>query len=205
MKLSSILGAGAAVLVSLTLGCSAERTSSPAAPALSPGIPSFGAVDENAAATYNWHAGDPFLIGLNPAFGPDVAEASNGDRVTLSGMGTLSIHPKSASGGGTFIHTNAAGVVQGAGSWVVTELLSFQSYGTSPATPPTFNAGKAQFRVELRPAGTSLVLTGILDVECRLPLMKVPGGTEEGIRLVVPGVANFNKSVSGNTVFLKVS
>ena len=160
---------------------------------------------KSATVRYNYFAGAGPVCSVSPTACPDVASAPNGDTISLAGSGTLSIHPKSGSGGGTFIHTNAAGVVQGAGSWVVTELLSFQSYGTSPATPPTFNAGKAQFRVELRPAGTSLVLTGILDVECRLPLMKVPGGTEEGIRLVVPGVANFNKSVSGNTVFLKVS
>jgi len=204
MQVSTISRATFAVLLSGALACSADRIQSPSATALSPGPASFGAVDQNEAASYNWHAGDAFLIALNPAFGPDVAEASNGERVELRGTGTLGIHPQSATGGGTFVHRNAAGDVIGSGSWRVTELLSFQSYGTG-TTPPTFNAGKAQFRVQITPTGAPFVLEGILDVECRLPGSKVPGGTEEGIRLVVPGVANFNKSVSGNTLFIKTS
>jgi len=204
MKVSSISRAALAVLVSGALACSADRIQSPSAAASSPGPASFGAVDQNEAATYNWHAGDAFLIAINPAFGPAVAEASNGERVELKGTGTLGIQPKSATGGGTFVHRSATGAVIGSGSWSVTELLSFQSYGTG-TTPPTFNAGKAQFRVLITPTGASFTLDGLLDVECHLPGSKTPGGTEEGVRLVVPGVANFNKSVGGNTLFIKTS
>jgi len=156
----------------------------------------MGAVDQGESATYTWHAFN------------DVTEASNGDRVRLQGTGPLSIHPKSASGGGTFTHTNAAGTVLGTGTYTVTELIAFQSYGMSPLVPPLpagATAGKAQFRVEIRPQGTTLVHEGLLDVECRLPGVDVPGGTVEGIRLVVPGVANFNKPVSGATIFIKTS
>jgi len=204
MQVSSISRAALAVLLSGALACSTDRIQSPSGAALSPGPASFGAVDQGAAATYNWHAGDAFLIAVNPAFGPAVAEASNGERVELKGTGTLGIHPQSATGGGTFVHKNAAGGVIGSGSWRVTDLLSFQSYGTG-TTPPTWNAGKAQFRVELSPTGASFVRGGILDVECHLPGSTVPGGIEEGIRLVVPGVANFNMSVGGNTLFIKTS
>jgi hypothetical protein len=204
MQISSISRAALAVLIFGALACSADRIQSPSGAALSPGPASLGAVDQSAAATYNWHAGDAFLIALNPAFGPDVAEASNGERVELQGTGTLGIHPQSATGGGTFVHKNAAGGVIGSGSWRVTELLSFQSYGTG-TTPPTFNAGKAQFRVQIQPTGATFVREGILDVECEVPGSTVPGGTEEGIRLVVPGVANFNESVGGNTLFIKTS
>lgn len=194
MQVSSISRAALAVLLSGALACSADRIQSPSGPALSPGPASFGVVDQNSHETYTW-----LIRG-------DVAEASNGESVRLVGNGTLGIHPKSATGGGTFVHRNAAGAVIGSGSWTVTELLSFQSYGGGAAfLPPAFRTGKAQFRVELTPAGTSLVFGGILDVECRLPESTVPGGTEEGIRLVVPGVGNFNESVSGTTLFTKTS
>jgi hypothetical protein len=43
-----------------------------------------------------------------------------------------------------------------------------------------------------------------MDVECILPGLKAPGGTVEGVRLAVPSVANFNKPVSGTTLFIKV-
>ena len=193
MRLPAIPTATLAVIVCGTLACSADSVTSPSQPALAPEIPSFGAVDQNEGASYTWHI-----------FG-DITQASNGDRIELEGTGPLSIHPKSASGGGTFIRTNAAGVVLAAGDFNVTQLISFQSYGTSPFLPPTFSTGKAQFRVELTPEGTTLVIKGLLDVECRLPGVKVPGGIVEGLRLVVPGVANFNKPVSGGTLFIRTS
>ena len=52
-------------------------------------------------ATYEYHAGDAFLASLNPAFSPDVAMASNGDRIQINGTGTLSVFPKGVTGGGT--------------------------------------------------------------------------------------------------------
>jgi hypothetical protein len=195
MKVSSISTAALALLVSATLGCSADRISDPSARTLSPGTPAFGAVDQNESSTYTWHVNNT------------ITEASNGDRVQLVGTGPLGIHPKSASGGGTFEHRDAGGTLIGSGAWSVTELLSFQSYGPSPLFPSTFNGvgGKAQLRVQLTPTGTTIVLEGILDVECMLPGLDVPGGTVEGVNLVVPGVANFNKPISGTTLFRKIS
>src|SRR5436309_2564948 len=71
MKVSSISAAALAVLVSATLGCSADRIASPSDRALSPGTPAFGAVDQNESSTYRW---------LIPTA---VTEASNGDQVHL--------------------------------------------------------------------------------------------------------------------------
>ena len=133
----------------------------------------------------------------------DDAEASNGERVHLTGNGELGIHPKFGNGGGTFTHTDANGNVVGTGVYNVTDLISFQWYGSIPGT--VLSAGRAQLRVELVSQGTNLVFEGLLDVECHLPGVPGPGGTVEGIRLVVPGVANFNRPVGGTTVFLKTS
>ena len=108
MQVSRISAAALAVLVSATLGCSADRISSPEARTLSPGTPAFGAVDQNESSTYTWHVNNT------------ITEASNGDRVRLIGTGPLGIHPKSASGGGTFEHKNAQGNVIGSGTWTVT-------------------------------------------------------------------------------------
>jgi len=194
MQVSSISRAALAALLSSALACSADRIQSPSGPALSPGPASFGAIDENSPATYRWIAG--FVVG-------DVAQASNGDQIRIHGRGTLGIHPESASGGGTFTSTASE---LGSGTWIVTELLSFQAYGpgTLPNLPPGSSSGRALFRVQLTPAGMPSV-EGILDVECDIPGSTVPGGIHEGIHLVVPGVDNFNQSVSGPTLFIKTS
>jgi hypothetical protein len=190
MKPSNIALALLALLISGALACTGDRPTSPLGSRPAPGALSFGAVDEDESASYTWIVGHDFT------------EASNGDQLELRGTGPLTIHPKSASGGGTFTRRNAS-----SGAWTVTELLSFQSYGPpSPGFPvPNASAGRAQFRVEFRPAGTTLTLKGIMDVECVLPGSAAPGGTVEGVRVVVPGVANFNKPVSGGTLFIRTS
>jgi hypothetical protein len=193
MQVSSVSRAVLAALLSGALACSADRIQSPPGSALSPGPASLSVVDQNSPTSDEW-----FVEG-------DVTQASNGDQITLdNGTGTLGIHPKTATGGGTFVST--AGAI-GSGNWIVTELLSFQSYGpgTFPGLPAGSNSGRAQFRVQLTPTGAAFVLEGILTVECNIPGSTVPASTEEGFTLVVPGVANFNDPVIGNTLFIKTS
>jgi len=155
-------------------------------------------------ATYEYHAGDAFLASLNAAFSPDVAMASNGDKVELKGTGTLSVFPNAVTGGGTFTHKDAAGAVIATGTWAATQLLEFQSYGGSPAVPPTFRAGMALMRVHLSPSAGGAGLDATLRISCHLPQTDVPGGFEEGIRLAVANAVNFNREVSGATVFVVV-
>lgn len=133
---------------------------------------------------------------------PDVATASNGDTIEIAGEGTLSVHPKSVTGSGTFTH-NFAGGGSGSGTWTATELLSFKSYGPSPASvglPPTWEAGKAIIRVRLVAGG--MEADGILTVGCILPGVQVPGGAFEGTTLSLQGGPNFNKSDEGATLFI---
>ena len=183
------------------LACSADR---PAAPT---GDPSFarGAVPATPGpATYAYHAGDAFLASLNPAFAPSKAMAANGDVIELSGTGTLSVFPNAVTGGGTFTHKDAHGNVRASGTWTATELLSFQNYGASPVPgfPATFRAGNALIRVHLTAGGGAVQLDGTLRIECHLPQTDVPGGFEEGVRLAVDGVINFNREAGGNTLFI---
>src|SRR3989442_5870613 len=60
---------------------------------------------------------------------PNVSEASNGDRVAVTGGGTFSTHPDSVTASGTFTHTNASAVLVASGTWTATDLIEFQSYG----------------------------------------------------------------------------
>ncbi len=155
------------------------------------------------AATYEYLAGAnstaPSGVQLctfpvpNPC--PDIARASNGDTVTIAGTGTLSVHPKSVTGSGTYSSTNT-GV--GSGTWTAVKLLSFKAYGTNPAIAPGATGGKALIRVQL-----SNGAMGVLRITCALPGVKVPHSFHEGVRLAVRGGPNFNKEAGGVTLFVR--
>lgn len=143
-----------------------------------------------------------FLIGVDSLESPVVASAATGERISLVGSGTLSIHPKSATGSGEYIINDKNGAVYDSGSWVVDDLVTFVPYGNStPDFPEELEGGKAFFRIRLTPDSGSETVDAILKIYCELG--KAPKGTDEGMRLVAPGFRNFNKQVSGETVFVR--
>jgi len=141
-----------------------------------------------------------------PLEGHPSAVAENGDTVTVDGAGTFDVTAKTATGGGTFTHRAADGTVRATGTWTATGLLAFQSYGdaTPQGLPAFLFGGRASLAVTLTPAGTTFAFPGILEVECVLGTP--PAGAEEGVRLLVKGHINFNKTVeeSGQTVFVRL-
>ena len=176
--------------------------------ALSLSVLGIGSVRaDSGSASYDYLIGSGFLCDLNPDFCPDITMADNGDTIEVAGSGTLSIHPASVTGDGTFTHKAAGGGVLAGGTWTATELQSFNDYGTAPGFPPNFHSGRALIRVHL--VVTSGPLTGaeadaVLTVNCELAGGKVPEGHHEGIRLAIQNLINFNKQVSGNTLFIKL-
>lgn len=131
-------------------------------------------------------------------FGPgrNRSRASNGDVIDLSGQGTLSIHPKTVTGLGTFVHTNQAGNLVASGTWIAEELLRFHSYG--PGTPGP-EGGLALIRVHLVP----LAKDAILQIDCIMG--SPPAGAVEGIRLAIQdGGPNFNKEINGATLYTRL-
>jgi len=153
---------------------------------------------------YRWLAGTGDTgFGALCDFGlpcPDVATASNGDTIEITGEGMLSVHPKSVTGGGTFTHNFAGGGFV-SGTWTATQLLSFKSYGPVAGFPSEFEAGKAIIRVQLFVDGNP-VATGTLTVGCLLGGPKEPGGLFEGVKLSVQGGPNFNKAAVRSTLFI---
>jgi len=145
---------------------------------------------------------------------PNIAEAPNGDHIAVTGSGVFSVHPSSVTASGTFTHTDSSGALVATGSWTATQLLSFEFYGCGVLTftdpditlPPSFCGGALKLAVDLTPSGTSLTLQGILTVFCivgpQTPATHSdPSG--EGVTLVVPGHANFNKIVSGMNIYIR--
>lgn len=144
----------------------------------------------------------------------NVAQAPNGDRISVTGGGVFAVHPKSVTASGAFTHTNSGGTVVGSGTWTATKLISFEFYGCGviPALdvtlPSNLCGGALKLRVNLTPTGTTTTLRGILTIFCIIgPQAPTPHSTPsgEGIRLVVPGTANFNKLVSGMNVYVRTS
>lgn len=145
----------------------------------------------NESATYGW-----FLEV------PNVAMASNGDTIALVGEGEFGVHPKSASGGGTFTLTFAGGGSV-SGTWTVNGLIDFQPYGCGVVfgepIPPDLCGG----RVVLDVTGQGPEGPAPAKVTIYCLIGSPPGSAEEGVRVVVPGLSNFNKQVEGMNVYVK--
>jgi hypothetical protein len=133
---------------------------------------------------------------------PNVAQASNGDTISITGEGEFAVHPKSASGEGEFTHTFAGGGSV-SGTWRINGLVDFQPYGCGvlfgDPIPPNLCGGRLSLDVTFTsPAGSR---PGRVTVYCLIGYP--PASAEEGVRVVVPGIANFNKQVSGMNVYIK--
>lgn len=142
-----------------------------------------------------------YLIGADPVHGPVISRASNGDTIEIMGQGTLSIKPKSVSGGGTLVHKDEDGNVVGTGTWKAAKLLSFVPWGTTEGFPENFEGGKAIIQVMLKPDGIDEEFEGILRFECLIG--DFPASAEEGAKLWVRGGPNFREVVSGDTLFIR--
>ncbi len=161
------------------------------------------------SGTFHWEAGAADVCGVEPTACPDVAMASNGDTLTLRAQGDMNAATGAASGGGTFEHRNSAGALLATGTVTATRLMDFSFYGCGGAGLPDFLCGgRAAFAVHIvaHPASdpsATIELDGILQVTCLLG--SPPSGADEGFRLNVKDVINFNKSVGGETVFIQTS
>jgi hypothetical protein len=163
------------------------------------GLSTSAVAADSGSATYDYLIGTGILCDFDPSACPAVAMASNGDTIAMTGTGTLSIHPKSVSGGGDFTHNFASGGSV-SGTWTAKKLLSFNGYGCGGAgLPDDFCGGLAVIRVELF-VGGSHVADGTLQVDCLIGAF--PAGAAEGVRLAVQGGPNFNNEVSGFTLFI---
>jgi hypothetical protein len=141
---------------------------------------------------------------------PQVSQAANGDTVSITGDGMFSIHPKTVGANGTFTHSDSQGNALESGTWVATQLLSFQPYGCGVVLgfpiPANLCGGKLIMRVQL--TSESAQFDGVLWVFCIIgpnPPNSHDDPSGEGARLDIIGVNNFNKIVSGGNVYVKTN
>ena len=150
----------------------------------------------------NNHDNYLFLIGTGGGGpeGPDVTGAQNGSTVTVVGRGSFNAGPsQDAAGSGTYTIKDAGGNTTSTGTWDVTGVLGFVSYGSAAAQglPAFLWGGQAKLAVHL-----SNGADGVLTVFCVLG--SPPAGKDEGINLVLGQGGNFTKPVSGETVYVRL-
>ena len=181
---------------------------------------------QNIPANYTFLVASGFLCDPgDSATCPAVVKSANEDTYEMSGAGTLNTQSKSVTAAGTFAHKSADGTVLEAGVWIVSELVSFHSYGIAPGAlmsggrafgPAKFGpnrlplfpgpmptGGLAVFRVRLLPMWGA-PKTAVLQVNCALG--DVPREHQvEGIRLIFEtNGGEFSEEVSGHVMFLSM-
>jgi hypothetical protein len=133
---------------------------------------------------------------------PQISQAANGEMVSITGGGVYSVNPKTVSATGTFTSPSS-----GSGTWVATQLLDFQPYGcgviSGTPIPPNLCGGKLILRVVLTDSTSGQQFDAVLWVFCLVG--NPPSSAEEGARLDIVGLNNFNKIVSGGNIYVKTS
>jgi hypothetical protein len=195
-----------------------------AVPSLAMFLGAVPAKAQNNSSNYTLLVASGFLCDPgDSATCPAVVKSPNGDSYEISGAGTFNTQSKSVTVTGTFAHKSSDGTVLEAGVWIVSELVSFDSYGIAPGAlmsggrafgPPKFGpkglpifsgsmptGGLAVFRIRLLPMSGALK-TALLQANCALG--KVPAEREiEGIRLSFErnGI-EFAQEAGGRVMFL---
>ena len=154
---------------------------------------------DNGATKYQYLAGADRLCGLSPSACPDVAGAANGDKVEITGKGTFVTGSDEVTGGGTFVHKNAAGKVLASGTWTAEELVGFTSFGTAAGVPKSSDGGIAVLGVKLVPAGSTETFEAVLEIDCAI---NSPPPHAEGVMLGIEDGLKFTNEVSGFTFFV---
>jgi hypothetical protein len=133
-------------------------------------------------------------------FTDNTSMAPEGSTITMTGSGTLRTgHHGTATGGGTY--TKSGGE---SGTWTVTAIRSFVSYGLAGPEPfplpPGATGGQAKLRVAL-----SNGQKGVLTIFCVLG--SPPPSTMEGFKLVLGRgeSGEYTRIVVGDTVFIAIS
>src|SRR5207247_11054513 len=92
-------------------------------------------------------------LGEPAQIGAKATATIGGDHVRVVGSGTFNTAAGNATGGGTFVHTNASDMIVGFGTWTATSLVSFTPYGCGvrggPPVPANFGGGLATVTVHV--------------------------------------------------------
>jgi hypothetical protein len=135
--------------------------------------------------------------------------SSNGLTLHSTLEGSFDVAAKTASGEGVYeVFAGATEIEHG--TFTLTRLVAFQSYGCGEVTtpggpvslPPDFCGGRAIFAFHAT-SSTGEQRDGLYEVNCQIhdPGGQAPPGTSEGVKANARGV-NFNRHVTGDNLFV---
>jgi hypothetical protein len=179
---------------------------------------------QDSSANYTFLVGSGFLCDPgDSATCPAVVKSANDDRYDMSGAGMFNAQSKSVTAAGTYTHESSDGTVLETGVWIVSQLVSFDSYGFAPGVlrvrgqtvglspfgpkrlpkpiGPMATGGLAVFHIRLLPVEGGPKIA-VLEVNCAIG--KVPTEHQvEGVRLKFEDSSpEFDEEVSGHTLFV---
>lgn len=182
------------------------------------------ALAQGKSGNYAFLVGSGFLCDPNNSSAcAATAKGDPGDSYELSGAGTFDAVTKSIQAAGTFAHKSTSGHVLETGVWVASELVSFNSYGTSPGALPQealafrstlFGAKRSPLQTGVVPTGglaairvrlfsiSGLSRIAVLELNCALG--SVPSERSvEGIRVIFDrNEGKFSEEAGGRVMFL---
>lgn len=154
-----------------------------------------------------------------------VAKSPNGDTYKFNGAGAFNMKTMSVTAAGNFAHESSNGAVLEKGVWIVSQLVSFDSYGTEPAALKNVRRsfGTEPFGPKHLPMSPVSVPTGGLAV-FRIRLLPISGGQRiavlqancalgnvprersvEGIRLTLErNTTEYSEEVGGRVMFISM-
>ena len=154
---------------------------------------------------------------------PAVVKSADGSSYEMSGAGTFNTKSKLVTATGTFTHKSPNGNSLETGSWMASELVSFDSYGIAPGArmqaesafgPPQFGLRRMPMLSGSMPAGGLAVLrirlspmwgpsrNAVLQVNCALGKMPDDHPTDSIGLTFEGGGSEFDQEPSGRTMFV---
>ena len=133
---------------------------------------------------------------------PAVVKSVNDDSYQMSGAGTFNTQSNSVTAAGTYTHESSNGTVIETGVWIVSQLVSFDSYGIAPGAlvvggravgPPPFNpkptGGLPLFGPKRLPMSSGPMPTGGLAI-FRIRLLPMSGPSKTSVLQVNCALGN---------------
>jgi hypothetical protein len=132
-----------------------------------------------------------------------VAQASNGDTISIVGTGSFTEKSVIATGAGTFVQRAKGSNAVRRGTWIATSLVQFRSFGPNEGGPAELQGGRAMIRIHMMPFGDTTGFDAVLVVTSRIG--RESGVPAAGVQVRVINGTRYNTPLRGTSAFVKIN